>query len=73
MFRLSNLKDQKSEEKNQRNWSMISSQCEQIGSSNLSELNDLLVGHVVTFSTFGIQMQPSILVRTPSQIERSSS
>jgi len=56
MFRLSSLKDQKSEEKNQRNWSMISFQCEQIGSSNLRELNDLLVGHVVTFSTFGVQM-----------------
>ena len=52
---------------------MISFQCEQIGSSNLHELNDLLVGHVVTFSTFGVQMQPSILARTPSQIERSSS
>jgi hypothetical protein len=77
MFRLSNLKDQstaqKCEEKNLRNWSMISQQCENIGKENLNELNDVLLNTLMIFSTFDIQIVDWNLNRTPSQMERASS
>jgi len=74
MFRLSNLKDQstaqKCEEKNLRNWSMISQRCENIGKENLDELNDSLLNTLMTFRTFDIPIVDWNLNRTPSQIER---
>ena len=77
MFRLSNLKDQstaqKCEEKNLRNWSMISQQCENIGKENLNELNDVLLNTLMIFSTYDIQIVDWNLNRTPSQMERASS
>ena len=76
-FRLSNLKDQstaqKCEEKNLRNWSMISGQCKNIAKGNLEQLNDLLLNSLMTFSTFDIEIADWNLNRTPSQMERAAS
>lgn len=58
MFRLSNLKDQSlgkmSEDKNLKNWTMISERCQEIASDNLSELQDLLLNTLMTFSGYNI-------------------
>jgi hypothetical protein len=58
MFRLSNLKDQslgkQSEDKNLKNWTMISQRCQEIASDNLTELQDLLLNTLMTFSSYNI-------------------
>ena len=77
MFGWSNLKDQndnqKCEEKNFRNWSMITEQCQNIAQGNLGELNDLLLNILLTFNTFGINTSTLGLNRTLSQLERADS
>lgn len=76
MLGWSNQKDfsnnQKYEEKNLRNWSMITEQCQNIAQGNLGELNDLLLEILMTFSTFGLKV-PAMWNRTASQLERAHS
>lgn len=70
MFRLSNLRDQNGaqacEDKNLKNWTMISQQCQGIADGNLSELQELLLTTLTTFSSYDIQIIAPGLNRTPS-------
>lgn len=76
MLGWSNQKDfgnnQKYEEKNLRNWSMITEQCQNIAQGNLGELNDLLLEILMTFSTFGLKVT-TMWNRSASQLERAHS
>lgn len=78
MFRLSNLQIKndsadKNQEKNQRNWSLIQQQCQQIGNTNAKDLNELLLEALMTFGMFDIHISSLDLNRLPSQLERTLS